>query len=49
MVWYLRLMALVMSVGYLWQVNRWSPGLVERLVAAQVLEGLLGEQRWLVR
>ena len=46
LVWYLGLTVLVMSVGCWWQVNRLSPGLVERLEVAQVPEGLLEELRW---
>ena len=47
LVWYLRLMVLVMSVGCSWQVSRLSLGLVESLGVVQVLEELLEEQRWL--
>jgi len=49
LVWYLRLMVLVMSVGCSWQVSRWSRGLVERMEVAQVLEELLEEQHWQAR
>jgi hypothetical protein len=41
LVWYLMLMALAMNVGYSWQVNRLSLGLVEKLVVAQVPEDWL--------
>jgi hypothetical protein len=36
-------MALAMSADYSWQVNRLSPGLVERLVVVQALGELLEE------